>query len=464
MTVSSFMKKHSGQGGVVEMLYLALPMIVSTACDGVMIFTDRYFLARLGSEYMNAAMGGGVMAQTLMFFFIGLTGYSNALAAQYMGSGRKHMSPVAAFQAMLIVIVASPLIMASGPLAAEIIVLVNIPPEQQGPQTAYFSILVYGAALGLLRNCLSCYFSGIGRTRVVMTATLAALMVNVGLDYLLIFGNFGFPQLGIRGAALATLAGQATALTVLFLVYVGGHNRREFSVMESFHFNREAMTKLLRYGYPAGVEFFLNFLAFSAIIMIFHARGSAAATASTIMFNWDMVSFIPLLGIEIAVTSLSGRYMGAGRPDIAHRSAMSAIKTGMVYSALIFILFVFFPRSLAMVFSPEGGSAVFDEALPIAVSMIRIASIYVLAESVMVALIGALRGAGDTHFTMILSVTAHWMFVPMLYLMLHVAGMPVIAGWLFLVMLFMVFCLALIIRYRGGKWKLIRIVAPAEAS
>ncbi len=446
------------QGGVYEMLAMALPMIVSTACDGVMVFTDRYFLALLGPEHMNAAMGGGVMVQTLMFFFIGLTGYSNALVAQYLGSGRKDLSPVATFQAIIIVLAATPLIIAFRPLVVSLIAAMNIPPEQQMPQMEYFNILVCGVTLGLLRNCLSCYFSGIGKTRVVMAATLAALMVNVGLDYVLIFGRFGFPVMGIRGAALATLSGQATALAVMAWLYLGRSNRKDFTVMNSFHFDWPVMKKLIRFGYPAGVEFFLNFLAYSVIILLFHTKGSAAATASTIMFNWDMVSFIPLLGIEIAVTSLVGRYMGAGKPDIAHRAAMSGIRTGILYSGVIFVLFVFFPSQLVFIFRPAEGGAVFEQAAPMAVTMIRIASVYVLAESVMVALIGALRGAGDTHFTMALSVASHWIFVPVLYLVLHVLDQPAVTGWLLLVMLFLVFCVALVVRYRGGKWKTIRVI------
>ena len=74
------------QGGMKELLIIALPMIISTACDGVMTFTDRLFLSRLGYEQMNAAMGGGIAAQMLMFFFVGLTGYTTALVAQYFGA------------------------------------------------------------------------------------------------------------------------------------------------------------------------------------------------------------------------------------------------------------------------------------------------------------------------------------------------------------------------------------------
>jgi MATE family multidrug resistance protein len=428
-----------------------------------MTFTDRLFLSKLGSEQMNAAMGGGVAMQMLMFFFIGLTGYTTALVAQYYGAGQKRMGPVAAFQGILIALGAYPIILAARPFALYFFDFMHIPAEQIGFQIDYFNIVIFGSVVSILRNVLSCYFSGLGRTRIVMVAALVAVVVNVGLDYVLIFGKLGFPVLGVRGAAMATVAGSISALLVLAIAYAGSKNWHEFGVASSFRFNAIVMRKLLYYGYPAGLEFFLNFLAFSAIIFMFYSQGTIVATASTIMFNWDLVSFIPLLGIEIAVTSLVGRYMGAGDPATAHRAAMSGIKTGILYSVAILFLFIFIPEWLVRVFSPSEPNGNFEQAVPIAKTMIRIASLYVLAEAMMVALVGALRGAGDTHWTMVASVTFHWTFVPLLAFMFYVLKMSPVAGWLALVILFLVFCLVLFMRYRGGKWKSIRVVeVPAN--
>jgi multidrug resistance protein, MATE family len=440
------------------MLAIALPMIVSTACDGVMTFTDRLFLARVGSEQMNAAMGGGVAMQMMMFFFIGLTGYTTALVAQYYGSGQKQMSGIAAFQAILIACFAYPVILICKPLAIHLFYFMHVPSEQLGYQISYFNIVIYGVLFSILRNCLSCYFSGLGRTKVVMIAALVSMVVNVILDYGMIYGRLGFPVMGVRGAAIATVTGGFTGLVILIVVYLGKQNRDNFAIMHSFKFKWAVMRKLLYFGYPAGLELFLNFLGFTAIIFIFYSRGSVVATATTIMFSWDLASFIPLLGIEIAVTSLVGRYMGAGDPQTAHRAAMSGIKTGIYYSVLILILFLFFPVTLARVFQPESRGLIFDQALPMAASMIRIASLYVLAEAMMVALVGALRGAGDTHWTMIASVTFHWSFVPLLWIMFHILDLSPVTGWLALVILFLVFCFVLFLRYRSGKWKEIRVV------
>lgn len=453
-----FFSDYNKAGGVKELLFIALPMIISTACDGVMTFTDRLFLARVGSEQMNAAMGGGVTLQMLMFFFVGLTGYTTALVAQYFGANQKHNTTVAAFQGIIITVLAWPIIVLLKPLAIEYFHFMNIPESQIGYQIDYLNILAWGSIFGMMRFTLGCYFTGIGKTKIVMLATIFAMVVNVGLDYVLIFGKFGFEPMGVKGAALATILGGFSAMVVLIIAYLKHNNQEEFGVMHSFKLNWNIMKKLLYYGYPAGLEMFLNFFAFATMISLFHSQGDHVATASTIMFNWDLVSFIPLLGIEIAVTSLVGRYMGAGRPQVAHRSALSGIKTGVFYSVVILILFVFVPEWLVRVFHPQVPSMVFEQAVPIAVSMIQIAALYVLAEAVMVALVGALRGAGDTHFTMIASVTAHWLFVPTLYLTLKVFKLSVPISWLIMVILFLLFCGVLILRFRSEKWKKIKVI------
>lgn len=461
MMMTFFKKYFAGYhepGGIREVLVLAFPMIISTACDGVMTFTDRLFLARVGSEQMNAAMGGGVTLQMLMFFFVGLTGYSTALVAQYFGAAEKHNATKAAFQAILVTLLAWPVILLIKPLAFAYFDLMKIPASQLGYQIEYLNVLAWGAVFGMMRYTLGCYFSGIGKTKIVMIATLVAMVVNVVLDYIFIFGKFGFPPMGVRGAAFATVSGGLAAMIVLLVAYFSPVNRREFAVMKSFRFNYSVMKKLIWYGSPAGFEMFLNFLAFATMISLFHAQGEVVATATTIMFNWDLVSFIPLLGIEIAVTSLTGRYMGAGKPDIAQHAAISAIKTGIFYSVIILALFVFIPEELVRVFHPETASPIFDEAVPIAVAMVKIASLYVLVEAVIVALVGALRGAGDTHFTMIVSVIAHWSFVPILYVSLNVLNLSVPFSWFLLIVFFLLFSTALIFRFRSGKWKTIKVI------
>lgn len=450
-------------GGVRELLVIALPMVVSHACDTVMTFTDRVFLSRIGPDEMNAAMSGGLTSFMMMTFFMGLIGYTTALVAQYLGSGRKDRCAVATTQALLICLAAYPVILLARPLVFYAFEISGISASQLVPQKLYFGILVYATIIGLLRTSLSSFFSGIGQTRMVMVAAFVSMVANTGLNYVLIFGKFGLPAMGIQGAAYGTILGGLLGLAVLIAAYLRPSIRREYRVLQSLRFDREAMGKLLWFGYPAGVEMFLNVLAFTGMILAFHAHGPVTATATTIMFNWDMVSFVPLIGVQIGVMSLVGRYMGAGDPDTAHRAAMSGIKAGWVYSSVILVLFSCFPETLVSVFQPVGADPIFEQAAPTAVFMIRLASLYVMIEAVCVVFSGTLRGAGDTFWAMCISVSLHWLLLPILIVMLHVLGMSPELAWTAIVLTFLCFSYIFYLRYRSGHWREIRVVqSPVE--
>ena len=462
LTFKKIKARCEGQGGISEMVTIAVPIVVSQACYTLMIFTDRLFLSRLGPEVMNASMGGGLTAFMMITFFLGLTSYATALTAQYFGAGIKGKSALVVTQALIVAVLAYPIILSCRPLAHMLFDVVGVGPLQVGPQKIYFNILLYGTVIVLLRNCFSSFFSGIGRTKIVMMAAFTAMSVNVGVNYVLIFGKFGMPALGIRGAAYGTIIGSISALAVLVKAYYKKGNRQEYGVLKTWRYDRVIMKQLLKFGSPTGVEMFLNLLAFTCVVLIYHSKGLVTATAATIVFNWDMVAFLPLIGVEIAVTSLVGRYMGRGNPDIAHRSVMSGIKFGMIYAVVVAFFFVLFPEHLTRFFKPDVVSGVFMQAAPTAIFMIRLASLYVVVDVMIFVFIGALRGAGDTFWAMCYTLILHWVLVPVIFIALRVLGMSAEAGWVLLVFIFVVSSVFVYLRYRGGKWRGIKVIQAEE--
>jgi len=446
------------QGGIREMLAIALPMLVANGCDTVLIFTDRVFMSKLGPNLMNAAMGGGLSVFMMMTFFIGLTGYTTALSAQYLGAKHKHKCAVVLTQAIWISLLAYPLILLCKPLAHAFFRGMGVESAQLGPQIEYFDMLLYIIIISLLKNCFNSFFSGIGRTRIVMVSSFVTMVLNVVFNYVFIFGKFGFPAYGIVGAAYGSILASIVGLLILLGRYFSAEYQREFAVRRAFVFDREVLTKLVRFGYPSGIELFLNMLSFTAMVFVFHSVSPATATAATIVFNWDMVSYVPLIGVEIGVTSLVGRYMGARRPDIAHQATLSGIRFGLCYSVVIFILFLGIPHTLVNLFSPQTPSVIFMQSSQTAVNMLRLASLYVMAEVIMIAYVGALRGAGDTFWAMILTVALHWALIPVVYIMLHVFHLPPEEAWFALIVVFFTFLTLVMRRYHKGDWKKIRMV------
>lgn len=456
--MSALQTKIYKDGGVRQIMSIALPMLVSNACETILVFTDRLFVAKISPFHLNASLTGGLSVFVMMTFFIGLTGYSTALSAQYFGSNKKEMCSVVLTQSVLISLGAYPLLLLCKPLAHSVFGAMHISPEQLAPQIAYFDTLIYIILFSLIRNCFSSFFAAIGRTRIVMISSLVMLLVNVPLNYVLVFGKCGFPELGIIGAAVGSILSALISVFILLMAYLREPLRREFHFKTSLRFDRIVMQKLIRYGYPSGLELLLNMLAFTMTIAIFQSVSPAVATAITIVINWDIVSFVPLIGVEVGVTSLVGRFMGARKPETAHQTAMSGIKFGLCYSFIIFLFFMFVPNYLVQIFQPQETNQVFLDATPIAVHMLRMACLYVLIQVVMVTLAGALRGAGDTFWAMLLTVGMHWTLLPVLYVMLHIFGQPAEIAWLSLIVVFFVFIALIIRRYAKGNWKKLHLI------
>lgn len=456
----------AADGGMRELLAIALPMVVSQACETLMMFTDRLFLSRLGPEYMSAAMGGGLTCFMFMTFFMGLTGYSNALVAQYLGAGQKKRCFAATAQAIFISLAAYPLILLCLPLGEKLFHLAGIVPQQLVPQREYYRIVMYGSVLGLLRNSISCFFSGIGRTRVVMVSALTALLVNVLMNYLLIFGHWGCPRLGIAGAAIGTLIGSACGLVALAGCCLRARYRTEYEILRNLRLDPQMLRKLIRFGLPAGAEFALNMAGFNTLVQSFHSYGIVEAAAMTIMFNWEMCSFIPLIGVGIGVSSLVGRYMGAGRPDIAERAAWSGVKAACVYAAVTFTAFCLCARPMVLLFRPEHDDGSFAEVETLAVFMVRMITVYVFADALAIVFSSALRGAGDTFWTMVLSVSGHWTFALAAVFMIRCLHTSPRTTWLMVVAVCLGICAAFYCRFRAGRWRSLRVVdesSPPQA-
>jgi MATE family multidrug resistance protein len=445
-------------GGFKEMLVIAVPIVISQSCDTLMVFTDRFFLAKLGAVQMNAAMAGGLSSYMMMCLFTGIIGYSTALIGQYYGAKRKDMCSRTTTQTFIFALLAYPAILLLKPLGYMLFDFMGLSAEQMVYQTIYFDILVFGSMVGLMRGVIYSYFSGIGRTRIIMISTILAMVVNIGINYVIIFGRFGFPAMGIRGAAYGTLIGGVSGLLVLVFAYFKKANREEFQIAQSFKFVPELMKKLLRFGTPPGIEQVINVIAFNAIVLIFQSHNDISAVAASITFSWDMVSYVPLIGIQIGVTSLVGRYMGARRVDLAEKSAMSGLKIGILFSSVIFVLFLFFPEMLVDVFQPKEYDAAFAQARSLSIFMIQVAAVYVSIEAVIVTFTGVLRGAGDTYFAMMLSTSMHWAMAIGIYVALNYANASAQTAWMISVGAFFLLGIAFYLRYRSGKWKEIEMV------
>jgi len=443
-----------------RMLNIALPMVVSQASETVMLFVDRLFLSRLGTAYLSAAMSGGLTSFVLASIFGGTVGYVNAIVAQYYGAGRKDRCASAVTQGIYLSFAAYPFLLAVIPLVKYFFVAVGHNELQISLEYGYFRVLFAGSLLFVLRSCVTGFFLGIGRTRIVMAANIVGMLVNIPVNYVLIFGKLGFPAMAMEGAAIGTICGNAAIISILMFVYLRKKYRQEYGTGSSWRFDKRLFRKLIKFGSPAGIEMFLNVMAFNIFVQLMHSYGPGVAAAVTITFNWDMVAFIPMLGLGFATTAVAGQYVGARDMEGARETAYMSLKIGYIYAGTMMMVFLFGAGPLVAVFS-SGFPDATPEIEALARMLLRLASLYTLADATQLIFAGTLRGAGDTAWVMRLSVILHWLMAISAIVLIRIIVVPPVVVWLVFILLIICMGVGMILRFRGGKWTQLSLVEDA---
>jgi MATE family multidrug resistance protein len=442
---------HFDSATLLALLRLSIPMVISQGSFGVMIFTDRYFLAQIGPAHMAAAMGGGVACYFSYALFNGVLAYANALVAQYLGAGDPGKCSKVVTQGVLLSVACIPLLALITLGMRQIFTVMDHSAEQAALEVVYYDIMMLCTFPALLKVCFASYFSGLGQTRTVMICDVLSILINVPLAYGLIFGAYGLPELGMAGAGWATVISNCVAVALYLVPYFARGNRRRFRIADSFVFDAGITRRYLRLGFPSGVELFLNVAAFNLFLLMFQSYGLAEAAAATIVFNWDLLSYVPLLGLNIAVMSLVGHAVGSG--DLSRITAVttSGYVLGIGYSLFLATSYVIFRNPLVEMFIVQDTEA--DAIRTLARFMMVGLSCYVLCEGVLQVVAGVLRGAGDTRWIMVASVSLHWAMLASQYVLIQMLGLGPRASWVGFVVMILAIMAVFGYRLVGNRWR-----------
>jgi MATE family multidrug resistance protein len=430
---------------------LALPMVVSQGTFAVMIFTDRYFMSQIDPANMAAALGGGVASFFSFCFFLGVLAYANALTAQYLGAGEREKCPRVVTQGLLMTLMSLPFLTLITLLVAGIFEGMGHEPEMVELERTYYLILMSGVLVTLSKVCISSYFAGIGRTYVVMICDVFGLVVNVPLCYVMAFGKLGFPALGIVGAGISTVIATILAFLLFIAFYFHRRHREEFGVMRSFVLDTKILRRYWRLGFPSGLEMFLNVAAFNLFLLMFQSYGIAEAASAAIVFNWDILSFVPMIGLNLGVISLVGRFVGARNMERVNEVMTAAFTLGLSYSAMLAVIYITWRYPLVEVFAPPSGD--FTAIRELSSFMMIGLSSYVMADAVILVSGGILRGAGDTRWLMVASVSLHWAMLVAQFFIIRVLKLSPDVSWIAFCVLVFSIALVYALRLRSPQWR-----------
>ena len=462
MTDSTFQALEK-PGGYREMLRIAIPMVISTGSFTVMQFVDRIFLTRYSAEAIQAALPAGLLAFTLICTFSGVASYVNTFVAQFHGAGDPHGAARATAQAIFFALLAWPLMLVLTPVGEWILRHCGHAPGVLREELIFYRILMLGSVAVPLGAAISGFFTGRGDTRTNMVAVVIGNLFNILLDWVLIFGHWGFPRMGIAGAGWATVISSLLTPVLLLGVYFGPRLRRTYDTLGTFRPDGRLMRRLLRFGVPAAMHLLIDVGSFALFLLLTARLGPMDLAASNIAFSINNLAFMPLVGIGIAASILVGQYQGSGQSDVAARAGWTALKIGWCYMLVTGLSFVLFPRGYFALFTGQAGGAVeLDAILPLGRWMLIMMAVWGLADAGNVILAGALRGAGDTRFVMIYSLVVMvliWLGGEALLILAFGGGMK--AAWIWLLIYVFILVAGFFWRFRSGRWKTIDLLGRA---
>src|SRR3954468_13354856 len=407
------------------MLALAAPVVAAELGWVTMGIVDTIMVGRLGPEAIGAAGLAGNLFFTIAVFAMGLLLGLDPLVARAFGARRLdecHRWLVDGIWLGLF---------ASAPLVA-VIFLTNaslsawgLPPEVLALTRPYLGILAWTLPPLLLYAAFRRYLQAMNIVRPVMFALVAANIVNVIGNWILVFGHFGMPALGVRGSAYSTLFARVLMAAFLFAVIV----RHEAHVTPRLrdtplHLDRARLRRLFSVGLPAAGQAVLEVGVFAAATALAGRVSANALAAHQIALNMAAFTFMVPLGIASAAAVRVGQAAGRRDPAGASVAGWTAIAIGVLFMAAAAAVFLSVPRTLIHGFTDDAA------VVELGVRLLCVAAVFQLFDGLQGVATGALRGLGDTRTAMLWNLGGHWCFgLPLGYLMCFRWGFGVAGLW-----------------------------------
>ena len=454
------MERWSKLNGYREVLAISLPLVASMGSFTVMQFTDRVFLANYSVDSIAAALPAGIASFTLISFFMGAANYTNVFVAQYTGARAFNRVGAALWQGIYFSLAAAAILALMVLVSDRIFGLIGHSPNVRPLEVAYFNVLTLGAGLVVLNSAIACFYTGRGLTWTVMIVNVIGAVVNIPLDYCMINGIGPFPELGIIGAGIATVIATATSTAVLLILIFRKPNRERFSTWKARALDKELFGRMMRYGLPSGVQFFLEIFGFTFFIQMVGRLGDLELAASNIVLSIESLSFLPMVGFHIGNATLMGQAIGRRRPEEGAYATTSAVHITMVYMMFLAVVYVLTPEPLLRLFRADLHTTTqYAEIMALGVNLLRFVAAFSFFDALNLVFSSAIKGAGDTRFIMwtIAALCLCVMIIP-IYVAIEVLGAGIYAAWMIATVYVCALGMAFMLRYRQGKWKRMRVI------
>jgi putative MATE family efflux protein len=431
-----------------KILNISLPAAFNSMLDMLQVITDLIMGGTI-SAFAVAAVGVGL--QSLMLIFAVLTLFqvgTNALISRFKGAGKMNQASLALSTLLQFAFVLSMFIVPIWYFGSSwLYVWFDVAPEVMELGSGYVQILTFMMPFIFMRLVFITALSATGDTKTPLYVKLVSIVLNVGLNYLLIFGNFGFPELGVMGAAIATVVVNVLELLVYVVLYV----RKKTPFKPMIRFSKNMFHRALKVGLPASFERTLTMGSFTFFTATIAHYGTEVLAGYQIGLRVEGMAFMPGIGFTIAAMALMGQGLGAKKPDQAREDVMLVMKYAIGLMFFLSFFMIFTPEMIVSLFTNDA------QTIKEASLYLKIVGLSQIPLAISFVLSGALRGAGDSKRTLKISLTSLWLvrIIPAIVLTWYFEDVI----WVYIAMISDTFVKAFFMwrAFDKGEWKRIKV-------
>lgn len=433
-----------------DVIKLAYPVVIASIADMGLIIADTAMVGAVGKEALAATGLGGPLVFAVLSLLGGLTNIgTQIITSRRSGEGEKERCGQVLDNSLAISISLGLLFTVIGFFTAQYIYPILIKdPVVVSYGIDYLRYRALGVSFAVIISSFRGFFNGLGKTKVHMTVAIIMNVTNILLNYVLIFGKFGFPRLEVKGAAIASAI--ATLVGAIVYAFIGQMERfhKEYKYLRPSNLDKGVVKGIVKLSYPPALQHFLVMSGFLAFLFILGRIGTVPVAGSNIITALTFISFNLGISIGIATATLVGQNLGAKRAELSERYGWEATKLGVISMGTIGIFFILYPLQLIHGFTKD------VEVVRVTVPVLKMVGGFQIFDACRVILSHALQGAGNVLWVMLAETSINWfLLVPLAYIFGNYMELGLMGAYISLVIYMIILSLVMGWKFKQGKWK-----------
>jgi MATE family multidrug resistance protein len=434
-------------------LNLAAPVMAGMVSVTLLNVVDTAMVGRLGAPALAASGLGGQIFWLVMGSLGAVSIGTQAIAARRVGEKRNEAAGQVIDNAAMIALVVGAVMTVLG----EILIPILFPLMIHDPEVAklgvgYLQARFMGALPFMVMWAFRGFYNGISRTVIPMRVAILINVVNIFLNWLLIYGNWGFPKWGVFGSGVgSSIATFVGAVAMVGTAYYGGY-RKQYQLFRKGNASSEIKNAIMKLALPTTMQNALAMTGFAVFLSMIGLIGTAQQGVSNVIFTIMSISFMPGVSFGVAASTLISQKLGEKEPKVAEAMGWESMKLSATLMGIMGIIFMLFPSDLLRIFTNDAS------LIKIGVLPLQIMGAVQAFDGIGMTMSSALQGAGMNRWVMVAEVCISWgLFIPLTYGMGIKMGWGIVGAWSAVGIYLMLFATVCSLKFAGGSWQKVKI-------